>query len=176
MRWGLIPAWAKDIKTGLTTTNGRAETITEKPMYHQPFRKGRRCLAPVDGFFEFTGPKGHKQPHLFRPRDGRIMALAGLWEQWRGPKEAPLPEPLLSYTIATTAANATMAPVHDRMPVLLTTPEQWDLWLSLDADETDLLALLHPASDDLLETFPVTRELLKLKEPGAEVLAPINSA
>ena len=176
MRWGLVPPWAKDVKTGLTTTNARSETLTVKPMFREPFAKGRRCLVPLDGFFEFSGPKGAKQPHLFRPRDGRVLAFAGLWERWRGPKEAPLDTPLLSYTFATTRANAVMDPIHDRMPVLLAGPDAWDLWLSPDASETDLIGLLRPAPDELLETFPVARDLLRLKEPGPEALAPLNSA
>ena len=176
MRWGLVPPWAKDLKTGLTTTNARSETITEKGMFAQPFRKGRRCLVVLDGFFEFSGPKGAKQPHLFRPREGGFMVFAGLWEQWRGPREAPLDEPLLSYTFATTTANAVMAPLHHRMPVLLTSREAQDLWLSQDADEADLLALLRPAPDDLLEVFPIGRELLRLNEPGPEALERLNSA
>jgi putative SOS response-associated peptidase YedK len=102
------------------------------------------------------------------------MAFAGLWESWRGPKEAPLAEPLLSFTFATTAPNAIVAPIHNRMPVLLSTPEEWDAWLSPDADPLALTDLLRPAPDDLLDTFLVTQELLKTKEPGPEVLRPVG--
>lgn len=124
----------------------------------------------------FSGPKGAKQPHLFRPREGGFIVFAGLWEQWREPKEGPLDKPLLSYTFATTTANAVMAPLHHRMPVLLATRGAQDRWLSQDADEGDLLALLRPAPDDLLEVYPIGRELLKLKEPGSEALERLNSA
>ena len=136
--------------------------------------RGRRCLVPCDGFFEFTGPKGQKQPWLFKPRDDRVMAFAGLWEQWRGPKDAPLAEPLLSFSIATTSPNATVAPIHDRMPVLFTREAEWDAWLSPDAAPDELIKMLVPAPDDLLDAFPVTRDLLRTKEPGPELLERIE--
>lgn len=176
MRWGLVPFWAKDMKIGATMTNARAETILAKAAFREPLRRGRRCLVPVDGFFEFTGPKGAKQPHYFVPRDGGVLAFAGLWDRWRGPRDAPLSEPMLSYTIATTSANALMAPVHDRMPVLLSCARQWERWLSPEAGEAELLALLQPPPDDLLTTYPVSRDLLKLADPGPELLEAPNSA
>lgn len=173
MRWGLVPFWAKDTKTGLTLFNARSETIPTSRTFATPFNKGRRCLIPVDGFYEFSGPKGAKQPHLFKPRDGRVMAFAGLWESWRGSKEAPLAEPLLSYTLATTAPNVTVAPIHNRMPVLLTEAADWDAWLDHATSADRLEAMLRPAPDDLLETHPVSRELLRLKELDANILQPM---
>jgi len=173
MRWGLVPFWTNDVKTGLTMYNAQSETILEKRSFSEPLRRGRRCLVPVDGFFEFTGERGGKQPHYFKPRDDRMMAFAGLWESWRGPLDAPLDEPLLSFTFATCAPNAVVVPIRSRMPVLLSTPEEWDAWLSPDAEPLALTDLLRPAPDVLLETFPVTRELLKIKEPGPEVLMPV---
>lgn len=172
MRWGLVPPWAPDVKTGLTMFNARSETIPVKASFKSPFTKGRRCLVPVDGFFEFSGEKGHKQPWYIKPRDDRLMTFAGLWESWRGPKG----DPLLSYTIATTEPNAVLASIHDRMPVLLTEPAQWDLWLDPKADLAEVTAFLRPAPDDLLEAIPVTRELLKIKDPGPEILAPVQLA
>ena len=173
MRWGLVPHWAKDIKTGLTLFNWQAETVTAKGAFAEPFARGRRCLVPCDGFFEFTGKRGAKQPYLFKPKDGRMMAFAGLWEQWRGPLEPSLTEPLLSFSIATTRPNATVTPYHDRMPVLLTDEKDWDAWLDRAAAASDLAPLLRPAPDDLLDVSPVTRDLLRLKEPGPDVLSAI---
>lgn len=173
MRWGLVPPGSPDIKTSLTLFNARAETIREKRIFADPFAKGRRCLVPVDGFYEFTGPKGTKQPHLFKPKDGRIMAFAGLWESWRGPREAPLEQPLLSYTFITTEPNALAASIHNRMPVVFTDPRWWDAWLDPSSRADELVKMLQPAPDDLLEVFPVTRDLLKIKAPDASVLEPI---
>lgn len=172
MRWGLVPYWAKDIKTGLTTFNYRSEEFTAKAAFKGPWERGYRCLVPCDGFFEFTGEKGAKQPHVFKPRDGRVMAFAGLWDSWKGPKDAPL-VPLLSFSIATCAPNATVAPIHDRMPVLFTREAEWDAWLLPDADPVELRKMLVPADDDLLETFPVSRDLLRSKEPGPHLLEPV---
>jgi len=160
MRWGLVPSGSSDIKTGLTLFNARAETIREKRIFAEPFAKGRRCLVPVDGFYEFTGPKGAKQPHLFRPKGGSVMSFAGLWESWRGPRDAPLDQPLLSYTFIATEPNAVVAPIHNRMPVVFTDPRWWDAWLDPAALPNELMKMLQPADDDLLEVFPVTRDLI----------------
>jgi putative SOS response-associated peptidase YedK len=171
MRWGLVPYWSKDIKTGLTLFNWRSDDM--KSTFTEPFNRGRRCLVPCDGFFEFAGPKGQKQPWLFKAKDGCLMAFAGLWEQWKGPKDAPLAEPLLSFSIATTSPNKTVAPIHDRMPVLFTRQAEWDAWLAPNAVPEELLKILRPADDDLLDAFPVTRDLLRSKEPGPHLLAPV---
>lgn len=178
MRWGLVPPWADDVKTGLTLFNARSETITEKRTFSVPFMKGRRCLVPVDGFFEFTGEKGNKHPWYIKPRDDRLMAFAGLWESWAGPKDhatddATRTYPLLSYTIATTEPNAVVAPIHNRMPVLLSDPDQFSAWLDPKTTAADLLALLAPAPDNLLEAHPVTRDLLKITDPDESVLASV---
>jgi putative SOS response-associated peptidase YedK len=165
-----VPPWARDVKTGLTLFNWQAETAWQKTSFAEPLRRGRRCLVPCNGFFEFTGPKARKQPWLFTPRDGGLMAFAGLWAQWRGPDGAA---PLLSFSIATCAPNATVAPIHDRMPVVLTGEAAWDAWLRPDAGAADLNALLQPAPDDLLQAVPVSRDLLRVKEPGPELLEPI---
>jgi putative SOS response-associated peptidase YedK len=128
-----------------------------------------------DGFFEFTGPKGKKQPWLFKPQDDRPLAFAGLWEQWHGPKDAPLAEPLLSFSIATCGPNVTVAPIHNRMPVLFTGEAEWNLWLDPEAAPAELIQLLAPAANDLLDAFPVTRDLLKIKEPGPELLERVEA-
>jgi putative SOS response-associated peptidase YedK len=170
MRWGLVPFWAKDIKMGLTLFNWRSENVMAKRTFAEPFKRGRRCLVPCDGFFEFTGERGAKQPYLFRPKDGRLMAFAGLWEQWRGGEYAPPAEPLLSFSIATTSPNKIAAPIHDRMPVLFTDESEWDAWLDPVVTPDDLAPLLAPADDRLLEAFPVTRDMLRIKQPGPDVL------
>jgi|SRR5665213_348371 len=175
MRWGLVPHWAKDIKTGLTLFNWQSETVTQKSAFAEPFKRGHRCLVPCDGFFEFTGPKGQKQPWLFKPRDDRVMAFSGLWEQWHGPKDAPLAEPLLSFSIATCGPNVTVAPIHNRMPVLFAGEAEWNVWLDPEAASAELIQLLAPADGDLLEVYPVTRDLLKIKEPGPSALAAVAS-
>jgi putative SOS response-associated peptidase YedK len=170
MRWGLVPAGAADVKTGLTLFNWRSEDVRAKRAFAEPFRRGRRCLVPCDGFFEFAGARGSKQPYLFKPKDDRVMAFAGLWEQWRGAKDAPLAAPLLSFSIATTSPNATVSPYHNRMPVVFASVEEWDAWLDPQVAPKTVHDLLAPAANDLLMAVPVTRDLLKIKDPGPAIL------
>jgi putative SOS response-associated peptidase YedK len=114
LRWGLIPAWAKDQSMGRRLINARAETLAEKPAFREAFQR-RRCLIPVDGFYEW---KGKKEAVRFRLRSEGLFAFAGLYETWRPPSG----EPVHTCTIVTTEANALVAPVHDRMPVILSRP------------------------------------------------------
>ncbi len=113
-RWGLIPSWAKDPAIGRKMINARAETLAEKPSFREAFQR-RRCLIPADGFYDWTGEKGHRTAVRFRLRSGEPFGFAGLYETWRS--EAG--EPLSTCTIITTESNALVASVHDRMPVIL---------------------------------------------------------
>jgi putative SOS response-associated peptidase YedK len=142
MRWGLLPAWMAD-RPGTPLINARAETVAEKPAFKSALRH-RRCLVPADGFFEWApvqegAPKGaRKQPYWFRRADHGLFAMAGLWE----PPNARAPHG--SYTLVTTAPNATVAPVHDRMPVILP-PEAYAVWLDSEVmDPAALVPLLRP--------------------------------
>jgi putative SOS response-associated peptidase YedK len=151
--WGLIPAWAKDRALAARMINARAETVHEKPAFRKAF-KSRRCLILADGFYEWQAIPGSakKQPIYFRRRDAGLFAMAGLWERWRDPEG----ETVLSTTIVTTAANATLADFHHRMPVILD-PRDHTAWLATDDPAPDALrALLAPCADDLLEAYPVS--------------------
>lgn len=154
--WGLVPQWAESPAVGSRLINARSETASVKPSFRSAFRR-RRCIVPVDGFYEWIPVPGRrrKQPHYLHARDGRPLAFAGLWETWR-PKDRPDDVALRSCTILTGAPNAVVAPLHDRMPVILDR-EEWDLWLDPSVDDVELLqSLLDPAPDDLLETWPVS--------------------
>lgn len=161
-RWGLIPSWAKDPSVGNQLINARAETIAEKPSFRNAFKK-HRCLVPASGFFEWAKTAAGKVPHFIRPRDGGLIAFAGLWESWTDPAG----EPMHSYTIVTTGPNATMAGIHDRMPVILPR-EHYDAWLDVTRPADAALALLRPAPDDALEAYPVSRQVNSpaVNEPG----------
>ncbi len=154
LRWGLVPFWAKDPAIGNRMINARGETVAEKPAFRQAFRR-RRCLIPADGFYEWQKVPGGKQPWFIGARDDALLAFAGLWERWdaRGTEE-----PLESCTIITTAANATLAPLHDRMPVILHSG-LWDSWLSGTTGAADLSGMLRPASNQLLAARPVSRRV-----------------
>jgi putative SOS response-associated peptidase YedK len=153
VRWGLVPSWAKEMPQSLLI-NARAETIAEKPSFRGAFRH-RRALMPADGFYEWKAVgKGPKQPFFIRRRDGKPFAMAALWEHWMDPHGSELD----TCAVVTTEANATLAPIHHRMPVILA-EKDWDLWLDPAATEKELLPLLRPAPDDFLEAIPVSTRI-----------------
>ena len=151
MRWGLVPFfWKKGLKDVPATFNARAETVAEKPMFRGAFKQ-RRCILPASGFYEWTGEKGAKVPHLFTAADGSpVLAFAGLWDRWRDPTG----EDVLSATIIVSGASEWMTPYHDRMPVLLT-PELFDAWLDGSAGPE----VLRPAAESALREWIVTTRL-----------------
>lgn len=149
MRWGFVPAWAKEFGVGLI--NARAETAGEKPSFRQAFRQ-RRCIVPASGFYEWAKVDGKKTPHYIHMTDGAPMPFAGLWESWKSP-EGQVTE---TCTILTTTANSVVAPIHDRMPVILH-PDEFSLWLDRELHEADRLApLFAPYPADRLEVYPVS--------------------
>jgi putative SOS response-associated peptidase YedK len=148
--WGLIPRWARDPAIGRRLFNARAETAAVKPSFREAFRK-RRCLVPVDGFFEWDRRTGRPHPVLYRLRTERPMALAGLHEEWRAAPGQPV---VATCTILTTEANDLIRPVHDRMPVILGR-EAAGRWLDPSAaGPADLQPLLKPLPAGLLVASP----------------------
>lgn len=151
MRWGLVPSWAKDISIGAKLINARAETVSEKPSFRSAFAR-RRCLILANGFYEWQrlpGQRGPATPFLFQRKGGKPFAFAGLWEQWQSPDGGELQ----TCTIITTAANAVVAPVHERMPVMLSAPACWD-WLS-PGPTARLQTFLAPYPADDMQAYPV---------------------
>ena len=138
-RWGLVPVWAKDMKFGSRCINARAETVATAPAFRAAFRK-RRCLVPVNAFYEWSGPAGKRIKWRIGLKDEPLFALAGLWEWWQDPQTAAGIE---TYTIVTTTANATIAPIHDRMPVLIDAAD-YTAWLDPQTDPQPLLAACPP--------------------------------
>jgi putative SOS response-associated peptidase YedK len=168
LRWGLIPSWAKDPKVGDRMINARAESLADKPAYERAFRR-HRCLVPAEGFYEWQRRGSRKQPMFIHRWDGEPMAFAGLWAAWRDPND-PDGEWLRSCAIVTTNANDTLAPLHDRMPVVLE-ERDWDRWLDPDSGDVDALThLLQPASDDLLVAYPVGTAVNSADNDGPELV------
>lgn len=169
-RWGLIPAWAKDAKIGNRLINARVETVATTPAFRSSFQK-RRCIVPADAFYEWERMTPEiRQPTLVRRLDGEPMAFAGLWSIWRDPAE-PESELVRTFTIITTKANSTLEPIHDRMPAILPA-SAWNAWLAPTAAEpSELLALLQPAPDDLLERFPVSKRVNSVRNEGPDLVA-----
>ena len=188
LRWGLVPSWAKEVKIGDRMINARAETVASKPSYRRAFAN-KRCLIPADGFYEWRAQPEHgdrlaagparpkKQPYFIHRKDGEPLAFAGLWEVWKVPDDRPDHEKdlggddgwLRSCVIVTTTANDLMAPIHNRMPVIL--PESaWEQWLDPDEHDVDALAkLLVPAAEGVLEAYPVSTSVNNARNTGPEL-------
>lgn len=158
LRWGLVPSWAKDPSIGDRWINARGETVPEKPAFRGAW-KSRRCLVPANGFYEWQRRNGKKQPWYVRMRDGSPFAIAGLWER----REDPSGGALETCALITTEANALLATIHGRMPVILA-PADFDRWLSSPAEEASRLrSLLRPYPAGEMEAFEIG---LRVNNPG----------
>lgn len=169
-RWGLLPWWAKDKREGVKAINARADGLWSKPTYREAATKGRRCLVPTTGFFEWTAGEGGKDPWLFQTVGGGLYAMAGLWERWRDKSAGD--KVVESATIVTCAPNTSLRAFHDRMPVVLA-EEHWDLWLDPARTEAELMPLLVAPPEDLLVPVRVSRAVNSVKNSGPECVAPI---
>jgi len=167
MRWGLVPSWAKDISIGNKLINARGETIMEKPSFRNAFAK-RRCLVLADGFFEWQkrDPKGPSVPYFIHLKNRSPFAFAGLWEFWRSAEG----DELKTCTIITTSPNELVAPIHDRMPVMLKPAEGW-AWLRGGTSQ-DLVKLIRPFPADEMEAYRVSR---MVNDPGKDISALIKA-
>lgn len=160
LRWGLVPHWARDASGAARMMNARGESVADKPAFRDAFAK-RRCLVPMDGFYEWRTEGRAKQPFACALRSGEPMACAGLWEGWKQPDG----EWLRTYSIITCAAAGRQALLHERMPVILP-PGSWEAWLSGD----DPASLLKPAEDALLAFWPVAARVGRVAEDDAALL------
>lgn len=168
-RWGLVPYWAKDAAIGHRMVNARAETLAVRPAFRDALER-RRCLIPADGFYEWRREGKRHQPFYVRARDRQPFAFAGLWDVWHPPDGG---EAVASCTIVTTDANALIAPIHDRMPVILP-PAAYDAWLDPQPRPAeDLAALLVPCPADTLETFPVSTWVNAPEHDDPTCIAPL---
>jgi putative SOS response-associated peptidase YedK len=167
LKWGLVPRWAKDPGIGNKLINARSETVTEKPSFREAFMR-RRCLVPVDGFFEWARRGDRKRPFYFHMSGGEPFAIAGLWERWEGEGG-----PLETCTLLTTEANELLAPYHDRMPVILG-PDDYDVWLSPDVREGELLTrLLRPYPPEEMSAHAVSALVNSLSNDGPRCVEPL---
>jgi len=169
MKWGLVPSWAKEPKTSFSTINARAETITQKPAFRK-LLTGRRCLVPATGYFEWavSDKAGGKQPYRVRVTsddsgEDQILAMAGLYDVWKG----PYGEPLLTYSIITTEASLGIRALHERMPVILSRKDE-ELWLDPGMKDTErLLSLLRPYPDTQINAYRVGRGVGSWASPNS---------
>jgi putative SOS response-associated peptidase YedK len=169
-RWGLIPHWADSSKVGSRMFNARAETLTSSPAFRDALRR-KRCLVPVDGFYEWKREGTRRQPFLIAQADGRPLALAGLWSGWRDPAADRV---IRTFTIVTAGPNAQVAELHDRMPVVV--PEEaWSTWLDPGLDDSaELQGLLQPNEAVDLRILAVSRLVNDVRNDGPELIEPAS--
>jgi putative SOS response-associated peptidase YedK len=174
MQWGLVPSWAKDASMGAKMINARSETAAEKPAFRSAFKR-RRCLVPASGFYEWQKLDDKaKQPMAIQVLKADTFAMAGLWEHWEGDDGE-----LETFTILTCAANKKLAPIHDRMPVILG-PNEWDAWLDPDVgerpeDRQSLTAMLDPFPASRMKAFPISRRVNSPANDDPSILDPVDA-
>jgi putative SOS response-associated peptidase YedK len=169
LRWGLVPRWAREVNTGLSMINARAETLaTSRAFGGLVDRASHRCLVLADGFYEWIASEDPKQPRLplhFALAGGRSFCFAGLWTTWR--------RSVRSCTVVTTTANELVAPAHDRMPVVLTEPAAWEAWLDPALDGAAVAPLLTaPLSAELMTAAAASPILNDWHHDGPDCLVP----
>ncbi len=169
LRWGLVPPWSRDPKIGSRMINARSETAADKPSFRSALRQ-RRCVVVADGFYEWQRDGETKRPHCIRMREGHPFGMAGLWESWSGQDD----EVLETFTILTTAPNELMAPIHDRMPVILPR-SQHDRWLSPDlTDPGQVSCLLRPFDSDQMMAFEVSSRVNSPRNNDPDCMRPAS--
>ena len=177
LRWGLVPFWAKDAKVGARMINARIETAAEKPAFREAFAR-RRCLLPADGYYEWIGEKGSKQPYFIHAASGGGVTMAGLYEFWRDPtrdREDPAAW-LATCTILTTSASDSLGHIHDRQP-LFVEPDMYAAWLDPEtSDVAWLQSLLTPAPGFGLQAYPVSTDVNDVRNTGPHLIEPVDGA
>lgn len=165
--WGLEPAWtrkANNDKSYPKPINARAETILERPMFRNAFRH-RRCIIPASGFYEWKGAAAPKQPYYIYPTNDPVFAFAGIFEMGE-------PDGVPTCCIITTHANALMATIHDRMPVILS-PENVDVWLDGSLRDAEITPLLRPFPAERMQSHAVSTRVNSAKNEDAGLIAPL---
>ncbi|GGM80120.1 DUF159 family protein [Longimycelium tulufanense] len=173
MRWGLVPAWAKDPSIGSRMINARSETAAEKPAYRTSLAR-RRCLLPADGWYEWKREGDTRQPYYVTSEDNASLALAGIWTTWRPTDLAEDAPPLVTCAVLTTDSVGELADIHERMPVMLPAPA-WASWL--DPDRTDVADLLAAPDEELhhsLELRPVSTAVNNVRNNGPQLVARVD--
>jgi putative SOS response-associated peptidase YedK len=170
MRWGLIPAWVKDPRQFALLINARAETVLDKPAFKNAMKR-RRCLLPADGYYEWHQSEGRKRPFFIRPRNGGLIAFAGLSETWVGPNG----EELDTVAILTTAAQGGLAALHPRVPVTIA-PADHARWLDGDAaDAGEAVPLLRAAEDGEFVWHEVSTRVNRVANDDDQLILPISA-
>jgi len=174
LHWGLVPSWAKDLTGASRLINARAETAAQKPSFRAAFKR-RRCLIMADGFYEWQGEKGSKQPYFIALPSKTPFAFAGLWETWQS--KEPADDPVyLSCTILTTAASESLQQIHPRMPVILQ-PAAYEDWLDPKIQEPDRLEdILQNQHVRQMQSYPVSQLVNRVQNNSAACIQPLSES
>ncbi|MGE4373663.1 MAG: SOS response-associated peptidase [Xanthobacter sp.] len=164
LKWGLVPAWAKESSGGARLINARSETVRDKPSFRAAWFKKRRCIIPADGFYEWQRQEGRKQPFYITLKNRAPMSFAGLWEGWKNPSSGQW---MRTFTILTCPANEAISALHERMPVILA---RNDISTFLTAE--DPFHLLHPCPAQDIETWPVSSAVNNVHNDGPDLMQP----
>jgi putative SOS response-associated peptidase YedK len=170
-RWGLVPGWSDDPRIASRAFNARAETLTTSPLFRDAFRR-RRCLVPVDGFYEWRREGAARQPLRIHGANAAVLALAGLWTGRRDPATEAW---LRTFTVVTTRPNGFMAGIHDRMPVIVPAGS-WSRWLDPDTDRSELRAMLEPRDDLELDAYRVPPLVNNVRNDGPALIERLEPA
>ena len=162
LKWGLIPYWCSDPKGGRKPINAKAETVASLPTFRDAYAR-RRCILPVDGFFEWRAAHGGKQPYAIAMKDGSPFGIAGIWENWKDPTTG---EWTRTFAVITVPANDLVAQIHDRMPAILK-PDGYDRWLGMEPDPRDLL-ISFPAEQ--MRMWPISKRVNTPKNDDPSLL------
>jgi putative SOS response-associated peptidase YedK len=171
IRWGLVPSWAKDPSIGNRMANVRSDTALEKSSFRAAMQK-RRCLIPADVFYEWQDVPGQKRrkPYAVALKDGEIFSLGGIWEAWRSREDG---EWVITCAILTTEPNEVLAPIHDRMPVIIR-PDDYRSWLDQSTKAEDVSGLVAPFPADAMRTWEISLLVNDPKTDDARVIAPVD--
>lgn len=164
-QWGLVPSWAKDPTIGNRMINARAETLAEKPSFRN-LLGNQRCLIPANGFYEWRKEGKGRVPMWFKLKKGEPLVIAGLWDSWKKPNG----ELLKTFTIITTGPNELIAPIHNRMPAVLSDHDALE-WLS-GGEISHSLSLLKPFPAELMDAYDVSKLVNDPQNDSAECIAP----
>ena len=173
LRWGLIPSWSKDKNIASKLINARGETVAQKPSFRDAYKK-RRCLVPVDGFYEWRKEGEAKQPYRIGFRGGTPFVFAGLWESWTVPDgQEDAGDVIETYAIVTTEANPKIAPIHHRMPVIVD-PSDYDLWLNGAPDDAANVIRAFPPEE--MAFYRVSTRVNNVRNDDESCIEPLKKA
>lgn len=163
-KWGFIPSWAKEASIGSRMINARIETVIEKPAFKKAIHK-QRCLVPFDGFYEWKKTSNGKQPYFIRLKSKDVFSTAGIWEKWQNKED----EIIHSFSVLTQTPNNMMSAIHNRMPAILL-PQQEALWLDHSIPTTEVLKMIAPYPDELMEAYTVSKKVNNVRNNDATLI------